>query len=53
MVKKKERKEGGEEDGKGRSVAVITYHSLEDRVVKELLKSGNFEGKVERIFMVT
>lgn len=29
---------------------VITYHSLEDRIVKNFLKSGNFEGKVEKDF---
>ena len=28
----------------------ITYHSLEDRIVKNFLKSGNFEGKVEKDF---
>ena len=34
----------------GGRLVVITYHSLEDRIVKNLLKSGNFEGKVEKDF---
>ena len=28
----------------------ITYHSLEDRMVKNLIKAGNIEGKVEQDF---
>lgn len=34
---------------KGRLV-VITYHSIEDRLCKNFMKSGNFEGKIEKDF---
>ena len=34
----------------GGRIAVLTYHSLEDRIVKNFLKSGNVEGKVEKDF---
>ena len=34
----------------GGRIAILTYHSLEDRIVKNFLRSGNLEGKVEKDF---
>lgn len=31
-------------------LAIITYHSLEDRIVKNLIKTGNVEGVVNKDF---
>ena len=35
---------------KGGRLSVITYHSLEDRIVKNIMKTGNAEGKVKQDF---
>jgi len=34
----------------GGRLVIMTYHSIEDRIVKNFLKSGNFKGEVEQDF---
>jgi 16S rRNA (cytosine1402-N4)-methyltransferase len=34
----------------GGRLSVITYHSLEDRIVKNMMKSGNAGGMIEQDF---
>ena len=35
---------------KGGRLSIITYHSLEDRIVKNVMKAGNAEGRIEQDF---
>jgi 16S rRNA (cytosine1402-N4)-methyltransferase len=35
---------------KGGRLSVITYQSLEDRIVKNIIKTGNADGKVNKDF---
>ena len=34
----------------GGRLCIITFHSLEDRMVKNIMKTGNVEGKMEKDF---
>lgn len=34
----------------GGRIAILTYHSLEDRIVKNFLRSGNIDGEIEKDF---
>lgn len=34
----------------GGRIAILTYHSLEDRIVKNFLRAGNLEGEIEKDF---
>jgi 16S rRNA (cytosine1402-N4)-methyltransferase len=34
----------------GGRLSIITYHSLEDRIVKNVMKSGNADGNIKQDF---
>ena len=34
----------------GGRLSIITYHSLEDRIIKNIMKTGNLDGKMEKDF---
>ena len=34
----------------GGRIAILTYHSIEDRIVKNFFKSGNIDGEIEKDF---
>lgn len=34
----------------GGRLVILTYHSIEDRIVKNFMRSGNIEGKIEKDF---